>query len=114
MVEVWSSFEYTSTHTLGMLIIVSMCSKCQVSKFGRNVDQTATREVSKFGRSLVEVWSKFGLIDDDRNNQTIIYVLNIIAYVLYTLIRTINYFIQRKTNRLFVQQPFKQIVYVFG
>ena len=31
-----------------------------VSKFDRNFDQTSTPQVSKFGRSLVEVWSKLG------------------------------------------------------
>ena len=63
------------------------------SKFGRSLVEVW----SKFGRSLVEVWSKFrhwgcrslvhistkfdppvskcGLIDDDRNNNTIAYVL---------------------------------------
>ena len=35
-----------------------------VSKFGRHVDQTSTPPVSKFG-----------LIDDDRSNQTIAYSL---------------------------------------
>ena len=124
-VEVWSkfgrSFECTSNHTLGMCIIVFMCSKCQVSKFGGNFDKTSTLEVSQFGRSLVEVWSKFGLIDDDRNNQQLVYLSKQHMFVCKNIIGHINYVIQQhisffrnKQRIVFFQQPFKQVVYFFG
>ena len=104
-VEVWSKFRPNFDPQCRSLVEVW-------SKFGRSLVEVW----SKFGRSLVQVWSKFGRsfdtggveiwpkfranfdppvskfgpIDDDRNNQTLVYF------------STKNKFILQPTNSLFL------------
>ena len=119
LVEVWSKFGRSLVEVLCRSLVNILLNLLRISLIYRaNFDQTSTLGVSKFGRSLVEVWSKlvevwskfgrslvevstlgvsqfgrnfdqtstpqskFGLIDDDRNNQTIAYVLKTNVYFL--------------------------------
>ena len=87
-VEVWSKFGVA----VWCRSLVDILSNLQcISLMHRaNFNQTSTPGVSKFGRSLVEVWSKFR--HPHRSKSTI-------------LSKQIHYFIPN--HRLFVQQPFK-------
>ena len=52
------------------------------SEFGRSFDTGGVEVWSKFRPNFDPPVSKFGLIDDDRNNQTITYLFEQIAYCL--------------------------------
>ena len=102
LVEVWSKFGRRLVEVWCRSLVNIWSNLLCISLIYRtNFNQTSTLGVSKFGRSLVEVWSKFGrsfdtggvevwskfrpnfdppvsqfgLIDDDRNNQTVTYLL---------------------------------------
>ena len=101
---------------------------CSSLIYRATFDQTSTLGVSKFGRSLVEVWSKFGRsfdtggvevwskfrpnfdprvskfgpIDDDRNNQHICYFFN--PKIVH--VSTHTYFIVQPKHMLFSTQTY--------
>ena len=84
--------------------------QCVSLIYQANFDQTSTLGVSKFGHSLVEVWSKFRhlgveVLSKFRPNFDTRIVQNLLCYAN-------NYTILSNHIDYVVQQPFTQIVYL--
>ena len=121
LVEVWSKFGRSLVSQFGIHLFIKFTRYFIdiPSKLRPNFDTGCVEVWSKFGRSLVEVWSKFGrnfdtggvevwskfrpnfdppvskfgLIDDDRNNQTITYSVLFKFIYLYNIAYEIYLFI---------------------